>query len=172
MNNRKGIYDLLYWALIEIRLETATEDGNIAPGYTRIWQLSHLMHNIPSKLFRAEAVDDYVKILDDITESFSALNLRNWLDEILTSNGTGGQKEALHILLNQAFGDVRVDAELTTNKKIVAICQLLHGVSLRLASAETDSDYQHIIDDIRKKSESIKIARWVEKVFSYETTEG
>lgn len=111
---RENAYELLYDALIEIRVETACEDGNIISGYERIWELSHLMHNVPGRFSRAQNQQGYIEMLNYI-EAPVPSGLTDWVNTRVRK--TSNEIQNIHALLTQTFIGLHNEGSRVKNKR-------------------------------------------------------
>jgi hypothetical protein len=68
------LYQLLYYALIEIRDE-AHEKKN-----SKIFLLADLFHNIPSRLSEASQPEDFKAIFDELEDRATKRGINKWLE--------------------------------------------------------------------------------------------
>jgi hypothetical protein len=149
---------------MEIRNETATESGDVVEGYEKVWKLSHLMRNVPSRLERSNGQIEYARVLSDIEEGSFAFDISEWFNQVVTQENDF--KHKLYALLDHVFVDLYEEGTRLNNKKIVAICSLMKGVSFQIMKAENHLDNIKICDELKQKSTSLRIRPWVDAVFS------
>lgn len=76
------------------------------------------------------------------------------------------EKELLYKLIYQVLIEIREEATLIENKKILYLSDLVHNVPLQLLKAENENDYNNILEKIGDRAESRGMQSWLKNALS------
>ena len=76
------------------------------------------------------------------------------------------EKELIYKLIYQVLIEIREEATLRDNKKILCLSDLMHNIPLRLLKAENGNDYEGLLKDVTERAESIGMASWLKNALS------
>ena len=76
------------------------------------------------------------------------------------------KKEQLYKLIYQVLIEVREEATLINNKKILRLSDLVHNIPLQLLKAEKEHDYVEIFKKIGDQAESRGMQSWLKNALS------
>jgi hypothetical protein len=80
MTHKTLIYKLMYYAFLDIRSSTRSDDVNLVVAY----RLADVFHNVPLQLNRVENENgDYETILLDIRERAKRAKCEAWIDNVI-----------------------------------------------------------------------------------------
>jgi hypothetical protein len=76
------------------------------------------------------------------------------------------EKELIHKLIYQVLIEIREEATLKDNKKILYLSDLVHNIPLLLLKAENEIDYDSILKKIADRAESRGMQSWLKNALS------
>ena len=79
MTSKEIIYRLIYYALIEIRMDARSMQGK------KIFHLADLLHNIPLALEKASVAVSYDGILNQIKEDAKDKGMERWVENVISN---------------------------------------------------------------------------------------
>ena len=139
------IHRLLYFALLEIRME-GEKTGN-----RLLFHVADLLYTIPLQLERVtQGEGSYDQVLTTLRQRAQQKGVKQWLNHTLEHNVRSlpdDSRAGIHELLYIALFEMRAEAHATQNDKAFCLAHLFHNTPLQLESVlEGKQSYDEIYD--------------------------